>query len=142
MKKRANPLLFGIGGALFACLALIAGPAPASAQTKPPNDKKDGNAAKQPVKADKAAAKPKPAAQLPPRPHTLTRQAHQPAKRLPGNQIPEPTVKLKPGEVPGIKFDMLTYDFGRIRAGGDVVHDFWFTNTGNGPLEILRVKPG
>jgi hypothetical protein len=60
----------------------------------------------------------------------------------PGQEIPEPTVTLKPGEVPGIKFDMETYDFGRIQAGGDVIHDFWFTNTGNGALEILRVKPG
>ena len=56
--------------------------------------------------------------------------------------IPEPTVTLKPGEVPAIKFDMMTYDFGRIQAGGDVIHDFWFTNTGNGALELLRVKPG
>ncbi len=56
--------------------------------------------------------------------------------------IPEPTVVLKPGEVPAIKFDTPTYDFGRVRAGPDVVHDFWFTNTGTGPLEILKVRPG
>jgi len=49
---------------------------------------------------------------------------------------------LKPGEVPAIQFDTPTYDFGRIRAGTDVRHDFWFTNTGTGPLEILAVKPG
>lgn len=58
-----------------------------------------------------------------------------------GQQVPKPTVVLKPGEKPGIKFDTLVYDFGRIRAGSDVVHDYWFTNTGNGPLEILQVKP-
>lgn len=58
-----------------------------------------------------------------------------------GVQIPEPTVKLKPGEVPAIKFDEPNFDFGRIRAGEDVKHTYYFTNTGNGPLEILRVKP-
>lgn len=54
---------------------------------------------------------------------------------------PKPTVVLKPGEVPSIKFDTPTYRFGRVRAGDPIKHDFWFTNTGNGPLEILRVKP-
>lgn len=57
------------------------------------------------------------------------------------NSVPKPTVKLKPGEVPNIEFDMPTYNAGRIRAGADLYHDFWFTNTGTGPLEILRVKP-
>ncbi len=59
----------------------------------------------------------------------------------PGAEVPQPTVVLKPGEVPAIKFDMPTYDFGRVRSGPDVEHEFWFTNTGNGPLEILSVKP-
>lgn len=59
----------------------------------------------------------------------------------PAGDIPAPTVTLKPGEVPAIKFDTPIYDFGRIRAGQDVVHDFWFTNTGTGPLELLRVRP-
>jgi hypothetical protein len=54
---------------------------------------------------------------------------------------PQPTVQLKPGEVPGISFDTLNFNFGRIPAGQDVTHDFWFTNTGNGPLEILSAKP-
>jgi len=40
-----------------------------------------------------------------------------------------------------IEFDTPTYDFGRIKAGIDVSHDFWFTNTGSGPLEIISVKP-
>lgn len=57
------------------------------------------------------------------------------------NTLPKPTVVLKPGEVPAIKFDEPVWDFGRVRAGSDIVHEFWFTNTGNGPLEILRVKP-
>lgn len=63
-----------------------------------------------------------------------------PAKATPN--IPEPTVTLSPGQVPKIEFDTPTYNFGKIRAGADVVHDFWFTNNGSGPLEILAVKPG
>ncbi len=59
----------------------------------------------------------------------------------PRQAVPKPTVVLKPGEMPGIKFDTMIYDFGRIRAGSDVIHEYWFTNTGNGPLEILSVKP-
>jgi len=64
------------------------------------------------------------------------------ARKSRGRGIPKPTVVLKPGEVPAIKFDLPTYDFGRVRAGEEVIHDFWFTNTGTGPLEILRVRPG
>jgi hypothetical protein len=60
----------------------------------------------------------------------------------PGANAPPSTITLKPGEVPGIKFDTQIYDFGRIRAGSDVEHDYWFTNTGTGPLEILAVRPG
>jgi len=59
-----------------------------------------------------------------------------------GPQIPEPTVKLEPGQTPAIKFDTPIYDFGKVKGGTDVVHDFFFTNVGNGPLEILKVKPG
>jgi hypothetical protein len=55
--------------------------------------------------------------------------------------VPEPTVVLKPGEVPAVKFDQPNYDFGRIPAGTAVRLDFWFTNAGNGPLEILKVQP-
>ena len=56
--------------------------------------------------------------------------------------IPEPTVVLHPGEVPIIKFDSSVFDFGRVRAGTPVKHDFVFTNTGNGTLEILKAKAG
>lgn len=59
----------------------------------------------------------------------------------PGADVPTPTVVLKPGEVPAIKFDTPIYDFGKVRSGADIKHDFYFTNTGTGPLEILRVKP-
>jgi hypothetical protein len=55
---------------------------------------------------------------------------------------PKPTVVLKPGEVPAISFEQPTWDFGRVKAGADLTHDFVFTNTGTGPLEILEVRPG
>ncbi len=81
--------------------------------------------------------------QGPPRPGSRGLKGQSPRKAAPrGKGIPKPTVVLKPGEVPAIKFDVPVYDFGRVRAGEDVIHDFWFTNTGTGPLEILRVKPG
>jgi Protein of unknown function (DUF1573) len=56
--------------------------------------------------------------------------------------IPKPTVVLHPGEVPVIKFDSSVFDFGRVRAGTPIKHDFVFTNTGNGTLEILKAKAG
>lgn len=58
-----------------------------------------------------------------------------------GLVTPQGTVELKPGEEPQIEFDTPAYDFGKIRAGIEVLHDFWFTNTGTGPLEILAVRP-
>jgi len=67
--------------------------------------------------------------------------ASQPVKPVQPNEIPQPTVVLKPGETPGIAFKEPVYDFGRVRSGTDVTHDFVFTNTGTGPLEILLVKP-
>ena len=67
-----------------------------------------------------------------------TWQAVNPAQ---SSNVPQPTVVLKPGETPGITFKEPVYDFGRVRAGTDVTHDFEFTNTGTGPLEILLVKP-
>lgn len=56
--------------------------------------------------------------------------------------IPKPTVVLKPGEMPAATFEMPVHDFGRIQADTELVYDFKFKNTGTGPLEILRVKPG
>ncbi|MCB9858276.1 MAG: DUF1573 domain-containing protein [Phycisphaerales bacterium] len=112
-----TPRLIRRGLSIATAIALIAGFAVSTsqAQTEPP--KKDD------------AAQPKPA-KISPRPAKKT-----------GLETPEPTVVLKPGEVPAIKFDEPNYDFGRIRAGEDVTHTYYFTNTGNGPLEILRVKP-
>ena len=59
------------------------------------------------------------------------------------NGVPQPiaTVKLKPGETPSIVFDTPVFNFGRLVSGQDVVQDFWFTNQGTGPLEILAIRP-
>ena len=88
---------------------------------------------------------PKPAVRAVPqgkaRPGPTTVPHTQPAAR-PQKSVPKPTVVLKPGEVPAISFEQPVWDFGRVKAGGEVAHDFVFTNTGNGPLEILEVKPG
>lgn len=73
----------------------------------------------------------------PPAPGAAVRPAAKP-----GSDVPQPTVVLKPGEVPAVQFDQPIWDFGRIPAGPEITHDFWFTNTGTGPLEILKVRPG
>ncbi len=65
-----------------------------------------------------------------------------PATAQPGANVPRPTVVLEPGEVPAITFADPVWNFGRVKAGDDISHDFVFTNTGTGPLEILRVSPG
>ncbi len=41
---------------------------------------------------------------------------------------------------PKIKFDELVYDFGTVKQGEKVVHEFKFTNLGNNDLEIRKVK--
>lgn len=46
------------------------------------------------------------------------------------------------GTGPRIKFDSVDYNFGRVRAGTKVKHDFVFTNTGDATLEITGVMPG
>jgi len=69
-----------------------------------------------------------------------TKQKQQYKKGNP-KALPEPTVQLKPGEVPAVKFESLIHNFGRKRAGDDVFYDFKFKNTGTGPLELIRVKP-
>jgi len=113
----------------------------------------------------KQDAKPQPVAQptavqaqrpvhLEPGAPVLNPQTTPPVRQLPNPQataqpghgaaqpgIPAPTVVLKPGEVPKIEFDNPNYNIGRIPAGGEIIHDFWFTNTGTGPLEIVMFKP-
>lgn len=43
---------------------------------------------------------------------------------------------------PKIQFDSMNYDFGRIRSGTKVRHDFVFTNTGDATLQIISINPG
>ncbi|MEK6644412.1 MAG: DUF1573 domain-containing protein [Planctomycetota bacterium] len=77
-------------------------------------------------------------------PNIKAAQGTQPAgaKHIPqAPPVPQATVQLKPGEEPKIEFDTPVYDAGRIRSGKDIVHDFWFHNTGTGPAEIIQVKP-
>jgi len=49
-----------------------------------------------------------------------------------------------PAEISGpkIKFAETVFDFGKVKAGEVVRHDFVFTNTGTATLEIAAVKPG
>lgn len=43
---------------------------------------------------------------------------------------------------PRIQFDSLNYDWGTVRVGTKVRHDFIFTNTGDATLQITGVVPG
>lgn len=104
--------------ALFGAAVLWFPAAPAAAQTPPPTT--------QPASSKKPA--------LPAKPVARAAQVRQIG-------VPKPTVTLKPGEVPAIEFETPMYDFGKAREGTSIRYDFWFTNTGTGPLELLRVKP-
>ena len=74
------------------------------------------------------------------RPAAAARAFHKQAGQgLPS--IPKPTVVLKPGEAPKATFESPELDFGRVRGGAVITHDFRFTNTGTGPLEIVAVRP-
>lgn len=71
--------------------------------------------------------------------------ASQPAASQPAGKdigTGAPTVVLKPGEVPKIVFDTLAFEFPKVVVGKDVFHNFTYKNTGNGPLEILAIRPG
>ena len=43
---------------------------------------------------------------------------------------------------PRAQFDATTFNFGRVKSGDVVRHDFVFTNTGSATLQVLEVKPG
>ena len=45
-------------------------------------------------------------------------------------------------ETPHAKFSEITHDFGKVKAGEMLRHDFVVTNTGTGVLEITAVQPG
>ncbi len=94
-----------------------------------------------------AVSQPAPKSTLKPTPKSAPTTQKAEAERLsprviqsyPG--VPKPTIVLKPGEIPAIKFDEPKFDFGRHADDSEVKHAFKFTNTGTGPLEILKVKP-
>jgi len=109
--------------AAIAVIVLGATPDGAIAQTKP--EARSSAAKSASTKAKRAKKK------APPR-----------TKLRKSSAIPKPSVVLHPGEIPIIKFDSAVFDFGRVRAGARVKHDFVFANTGTGALEILRAKPG
>ena len=142
---RASALLAAAAAGLAASVAWAQSNPPAqpaaqdNSKTQPQSAQPVGTQAQPPTAG---ATRPPPA-----RPVPAALQARpgavpgQPPAAKPGMEAPKPTVQLKPGEVPAIEFDTPIYDFGRVRAGLEINHDFWFTNTGNGPLEILQVKP-
>lgn len=43
---------------------------------------------------------------------------------------------------PRIQFDLLDYDFGHVKIGTKVKHDYVFTNTGDATLKIASIVPG
>ncbi|MCX6923821.1 MAG: DUF1573 domain-containing protein [Verrucomicrobia bacterium] len=55
---------------------------------------------------------------------------------------PAAPVPVQPTNAPKIQFALTTYDFGKVKQGEIVKHDYIFTNTGVATLEILQVKPG
>lgn len=40
-----------------------------------------------------------------------------------------------------IVFDTPSYSFGKVKAGADIIHDFWFTNPGTELVKITAVRP-
>ncbi len=133
--------------AAVAALAITAAWQPAAAQEKPAQQSDEPAAPQQAEKImksgpdqggqDDSTARPG----VVPTKRPIARPPARGSKVRRPQDTPQPTVQLKPGEVPGIKFDTPVYDFGRVKAGTEITHDFWFTNTGTGPLEILRAKP-
>lgn len=132
-----------ITGTLAVAVVLLTTPPPVNAQQpKKGNQAKTAPPRPKPSKANQAGAKRRSGPGAAATGRTVRQGTRVPTtNKPPRNTVPPPTVKLKPGEVPAIQFDTPVYNFGRVRAGQEVRHDFWFTNTGTGPLEILRVKP-
>ncbi len=100
----------------------------------------------QPVHTGQKPAASRPTAHPSPPPIAASRPARAKKPPIVGRRkpagIPKPTVQLKPGEVPAIELIDPVYEFGRVRSGEKITHTFTFKNTGTGPLEILKVKPG
>src|SRR5262245_11863352 len=60
----------------------------------------------------------------------------------PGATTPASTEKPASTGAPKIVFATNIFDFGTVKQGEVVRHDFIFTNTGTATLEITQVKPG
>lgn len=62
--------------------------------------------------------------------------------RCAGQPAPTSAPATTNGIGPRIQFDSLNCDFGTLRSGTNVRHDFVFTNTGDATLKITGVQPG
>lgn len=51
-----------------------------------------------------------------------------------------PAISAENKNSPDIKFEIETYDFGTIKQGDKVTHDFTFVNTGKEPLLITQAN--
>ena len=58
--------------------------------------------------------------------------------KMPAPSIAAPAASSENKNAPDIKFDIETYDFGTIKQGDKVTHDFEFVNTGKEPLIITE----
>lgn len=55
---------------------------------------------------------------------------------------PVPLAPVATGAKPTIQFEELIHDFGKVKSGEPLRHDFVFTNTGTATLEVTDVRPG
>jgi hypothetical protein len=55
---------------------------------------------------------------------------------------PKPAASEASPGAPVIQIPEVSYDFGEVPEGGEVVHDFKIMNTGKTELRIERVQPG
>lgn len=61
---------------------------------------------------------------------------------LTGFLAAQPLAPVTSGAKPTIQFQELIHDFGKVKAGEPLRHDFIFTNTGTATLEVTEVRPG
>ncbi len=63
------------------------------------------------------------------------------AQEVPNVQRPDYIVEAEAMEATTVEWDQELHDFGKIIQGTKAKHTFKFTNTGEHPLKITRVKP-
>ncbi|MFH1417534.1 MAG: DUF1573 domain-containing protein [Planctomycetota bacterium] len=125
MNRRAGRLRLTLVTTLAAFFAFAAARSSSARQTEPSRDEPATSQPSTPT-TQEADAKP-------------THESPGVGGTYPG--VPKPAIVLKPGETPAIEFDAPVFDFGRHSDDSEVKHEFKFTNTGTGPLEILKVQP-